>query len=94
MIDFHNIRTMLRQGRCDEVLTLTDSALHNGDADNEHLWRIYYERGNAYRQRGDLGMAMNNYLEAINLNPDSPAAEAYRSLQEVMRFYDKDRYNP
>jgi len=39
-------------------------------------------------------MALNSYLEAMELDPDGPAAEAYRHVQELLAFYHKDYYNP
>ena len=56
--------------------------------------QLYYQLGNAYRKRGDFAEALNCYLEAMALNPDSPAAEAYRMLTDIIEFYHKDYYNP
>lgn len=55
---------------------------------------LYYQLGNAYRKRGDFAEALNCYLEALSINPDSPAAEAYRMLVGIMEYYHKDYYNP
>jgi hypothetical protein len=41
-----------------------------------------------------MRQAMNNYLEAMDLEPDGPAAQAYRTIQEILAFYNKDLYNP
>jgi hypothetical protein len=38
--------------------------------------------------------AINNYIQAIALDPDSPAVEAKRMLDDIMAFYCKDMYNP
>lgn len=54
----------------------------------------YYKQGNAYRQQGDWQAAMNSYMEAIALNPDSPAVQAKEMLERIYRFYHKDTYNP
>ena len=54
----------------------------------------YYRLGNEYRKRGQWHLAMNNYMEAIALDPDSPAVEANRMLQDILNFYHKDAYNP
>ena len=54
----------------------------------------YYKLGNEYRKKGDWQMAINNYMEAIALDPDSPAVEAKRMLDDIMNFYCKDMYNP
>ena len=41
---------------------------------------LYYQLGNAYRKRGDFSEALNCYLEAMALNPDSPAAPTIREI--------------
>ena len=56
--------------------------------------QLYYRLGNAYRKRGDFTQAMNCYLEAMAINPDSPAVEAHRMLSDIIEFYHKDYYNP
>ena len=38
-------------------------------------------------------MAINNYLEAIHLNPESPAVQALEIANEILAFYNKDMYN-
>ena len=53
-----------------------------------------YEQGNAYRKQGQWHEAINCYLQAIELDPDSPAVEAKRMLDDILAFYHKDAYNP
>ncbi len=54
----------------------------------------YYKRGNEYRRKGDWKHALDNYLEAIALNPESPAVEAKRMIDDILAYYCKDMYNP
>jgi tetratricopeptide (TPR) repeat protein len=54
----------------------------------------YYEQGNAVRKLGKWHEAINCYIQAIALDPDSPAVEAKRMLDDIMAFYHKDAYNP
>lgn len=54
----------------------------------------YYEQGNALRREGKWAEAMNSYMEAIALDPDSPAVAARQMLEDIMNFYHKDAYNP
>ena len=54
----------------------------------------YYRLGNEYRKQGNWQMALNNYLEAIALDPESPAVEAKKMLDDILNFYHKDYYNP
>ena len=54
----------------------------------------YYQFGNEARKRGLWHEAINHYIQAIALDPDSPAVEAKRMLDDIMAFYCKDMYNP
>ena len=56
--------------------------------------RLYYRIGNAYRRKGNLGKAINCYLEAMAINPDSPAKEAHAMLLDILEYYHKEYYNP
>lgn len=53
-----------------------------------------YRQGNEHRRKGDFQRAINCYIEAASLDPDSPAAEAKRMLDDILNFYNKDAYNP
>lgn len=54
----------------------------------------YYLEGNKYRKEGNLQAALNNYLEAIKLDPESPAVEAKRMIDSILNYYCKDMFNP
>ena len=54
----------------------------------------YYLKGNEYRKQSKWHEAINCYIQAIELDPDSPAVEAKRMLDDIMAFYCKDMYNP
>ena len=54
----------------------------------------WYEQGNALRKQGRFGEAINCYIQAVELDPDSPAVEAKRMLDDIMAYYNKDNYNP
>ena len=71
-----------------------EALVENKTTGRETLAMAYYLRGNAYRQQGNVRMALNSYLESMELDPDGPAAEAYRHIQELLDFYNKDYYNP
>lgn len=55
--------------------------------------RVYYLLGNAYRKMGDWQNAINNYLQAMELNPESPAKQAYQMANDILNFFNKDMYN-
>lgn len=54
----------------------------------------YYQQGNEYRCQGDWQHAINCYMEATAIDPDSPAREARKMLEDILNFYNKDAYNP
>ena len=54
----------------------------------------WYEHGNAYRKQSLWHEAINCYIQAIELDPESPAVEAKKMLDDIMAFYCKDMYNP
>ena len=54
----------------------------------------YYRMGNEARRQGQWAEAINHYIQAEELDPDSPATEAHKMLDDIMSFYCKDMYNP
>lgn len=46
----------------------------------------FFRQGNEYKKKGDLKNAMNCYLEAIELDPESPALEAKKMLEDIFNF--------
>lgn len=83
------IKSLLYKGETDEAIRLlTDYIRENPESDE-----AYYLLGNAWRKKGDNRLALNNYLEAIHRNPESPAQKAYDMLMDILDFYYKDMYN-
>ena len=85
---------MLSRSEGQEALNAASEIIESNGVTKETLAYAYYLRGNAYRQQGNIRMALNSYLESMELDPDGPAAEAYRHVQELLDFYNKDYYNP
>ncbi len=84
------IESILQEGRIEEAVDLLKDFISRGGT---NLDRAYYLLGNAYRKNGDWQGAINNYLEAMAINPDSPAKNAYKMANEILDFYNKDMYN-
>ena len=80
------IAALLQQHKADEVISLLEGYSPMDDT-------LYYLLGNAWRQKGNWQMAMNNYLEAAGINPGSPAVQALEIANEILDFYNKDMYN-
>lgn len=89
MKQFEQIDKMIQSGLIDNAIEDLHSFISEKPDD-----QAYYLLGNAYRKKGDFKNAMENYLEAIAINPDSPAVEAHQMLINILEFYHKDLYNP
>jgi len=83
-----HIESLLRADLADEAIAQAQVYLAQEPNDT-----LYYLLGNAYRKKGDWQGAINNYLEAMELNPQSPAANAYSIANEILDFFNKDMYN-
>ena len=94
MKTIQEIKDMLSRSEGVEALNAADEIVKDKATNRETLAMAYYLRGNAYRQQGNVRMALNSYLESMELDPDGPAAEAYHHIQELLDFYNKDYYNP
>lgn len=94
MKTIQEIKDMLSRSEGEDALNAANEIVEDKTSSRETLAMAYYLRGNAYRQQGNVRLALNSYLESMDLDPDGPAAEAYRHLQELLDFYNKDYYNP
>ena len=55
--------------------------------------RLYYLEGRAYMKRSQWTEAIGCFLKSEELDPEGPAAESKRMLQDILDFYNKDMYN-
>lgn len=85
-----NIKKLIYDGDTKEAIRQLDSLIAKNQSSDE----AWFLRGNAYRKEGDMRQALNSYLKAIELNPDSPAHEAHNMLMKILDYYNKDTYNP
>ncbi|MBQ6762911.1 MAG: tetratricopeptide repeat protein [Bacteroidales bacterium] len=84
------VQALLDAYETDEAISLLDGYRASGAPMDDTL---FYLLGNAWRKKGNWQMAINNYLEALHLNPDSPAKQALDIANEILDFYNKDMYN-
>jgi tetratricopeptide (TPR) repeat protein len=80
----------ISNGEVESAIQLLNQCIANHEACTDEP---FYLLGNAYRKQGNWQMALNNYLEAIEKNPDSPAVNAKKMLMDILEFYNKDMYN-
>lgn len=84
------VRALLDADDADGAIALLEEYCSGGGVMDDGL---YYLLGNAWRKKGNWQMAINNYLEALGINPDSPAKQALDIANEILAFYNKDMYN-
>ena len=84
------VKALLDEDKADEAISLLERFRAEGGSMDDTL---FYLLGNAWRKKGNWQMAMNNYLEAVHINPYSPARQALDIANEILDFYNKDMYN-
>ncbi len=84
------LEKILYERGAEEAIAEANSYIASSAAD---LDGAYYILGNAYRKKGDWQGAINNYLRAMEINPNSPAKQAYQMANDILDFFNKDMYN-
>ena len=85
-----NIRELIQEGKLTIAIEKLSAYIQSDVTDNDEP---YYLLGNAYRKQGNWQLALNNYLEAMERNPESPAVQAHKMAMDILNFYNKDMYN-
>ena len=67
------------------------SAYINDHPDDDEALTL---RGMKYWGMDRRSAAINDYLLAIKLNPESRAVQALKAANEILDYYNKDLYNP
>ena len=84
-----NIKEWIRTGELETAIEELSQYILSNPTEDEP----YYLLGNAYRKQGNWQMALNNYLEAMERNSESPAVQAHQMMMDILNFYNKDMYN-
>lgn len=74
------------------VKVLSDYIDSHGTAPD--LDEAYTMRGMKYWGMQKRSAAINDYLAAIRLNPESRAVQALKATNDILDYYNKDLYNP
>lgn len=92
MEQIENLKELINQGDVDRAIEQLDQLLEDTSIEMKKDV-LYYLRGNAYRKKGDWKQTLDNYQYAIEINPDSPAAQARKMVIDILNFYHKDMFN-
>lgn len=83
------IKQLIADNRAEEAIRL----LKTYTTEHPESGEAWFLLGKAYHKLGDIRLALNAYLRAIEIDPDSPARTAYDMVIKVLNFYNKDMYN-
>lgn len=72
----------LKRGSYDEAIRLFTKAIKGGDLTNDDLEFAYFNRGQAYLDKGDKKHAIADLKQAVRLKPDD--TDAQNSLQQAL----------
>lgn len=73
----------------DAIAMLTDFIYEHPENDE-----AYTMRGMRHWGDGNRSLAIEDYLSAIRINPESKAKEALKAVNEILDYRNKDLYNP
>lgn len=62
--------------------------------DDPRIDEVYTMRGMKHWGMQNRSAAINDYLAAIKLNPESKAVQALKAANDILDYYNKDLYNP
>ena len=80
--NMEEIKRLISENKLEEAIRLLDAYLTEQPRSDE-AWFLL----------GNVRLALNSYLQAIEINPESPAQAAYDMAIKVLDFYNKDMYN-
>lgn len=90
MISTEEIKLLIDNNDLERALGHLEERLSCNPQDDE----AYYYKGSLFWKQGNWKMAIENYLKATEINPDSPAQQAYEMVMEIINFSNPDLYNP
>jgi tetratricopeptide (TPR) repeat protein len=85
-----NIKQLLSSDKTDEAIEALNRIIEENPTSDE----AYYLRGKAFRKKEMFKEAITDFLTALEINEDSPAAIAYKQAVSIMEYYNKDLQNP
>ena len=89
VVTIDDVQRLLEDGNLQGALTeVTKLIAQEGDND-----KLYYLQGKIHLRNGEWQAATNAFLQAQELNPESPAKEQLAMIKDIMDFYNKDMYN-
>ncbi len=83
------IKSLIEDNKNEEAIERLEDIIAKDDKQE----MAYYLLGNIYRKKQDWANAVNSYVKAIDINPESPAVQSKEMCIDVLKFYNTDMYN-
>ncbi|MFA7082292.1 MAG: tetratricopeptide repeat protein [Bacteroidales bacterium] len=83
------IKSLIEENKNEEAIERLEDIIEKDDRQE----MAYYLLGNIYRKKQDWANAVNSYVKAIDINPESPAVQSKEMCIDVLKFYNTDMYN-
>lgn len=83
------IKSLIEDNKNEEAIERLEAIIAKDDKQE----MAYYLLGNIYRKKQDWANAVNSYVKAIDINPESPAVQSKEMCIDVLKFYNTDMYN-
>ncbi|MCM1152987.1 MAG: hypothetical protein NC328_04985 [Muribaculum sp.] len=91
MLTLEEIKNKFDQGiDTKEGISLLNEYINQNPNDDEALTL----RGLKQWSLGNRSEAINDYLAALKINPESKSKMAIKTAYEILNYYNKDLYNP
>ena len=88
-MNLQNIKQQIQSGSLAEAIEALNQYIKE-TPNSDEAWLLL---GNAYRKTENWKEAMDAYYKAYEINPDSPARDAYEHIVQILNFYDIQRFN-
>ena len=89
-MDSEKINRLIAENNLEKALAYIDEWLSN----HSKYDKAYYLKVLVFRKQGNWKLTIENYLKAIEINPNSPAKQAYEMVMDIINFSNPDLYNP
>lgn len=89
-MDSEKINRLIAENNLEKAIAYIDEWLSNHSKDD----KAYYLKGLVFWKQGNWKLTIENYLKAIEINPNSPAKQAYEMVMDIINFSNPDLYNP
>lgn len=76
------INRLIAENNLEKALAYIDEWLSNHSKDD----KAYYLKGLVFWKQGNWKLTIENYLKAIEINPNSPAKQAYEMVMDIINF--------